>query len=186
MDVSVANGKIAWYVDQQLLLIRYMISHDSGSHGSHVCAQTKATRLIGGLNSFQVMLETKTNRAMALKEVADRVKCFCDELKVIKLKYSQTGEDCLSITEERNKKSDQQTLSSVKTGMTIGQHKFIIDIRLCCMTMDTNISGVMIYLQCFSISEEGVLAVRKIQQQVSLYCYHEKYFYACRYSSLLS
>ena len=123
-----------------------------------IIRQIKALRLVGGLDSFIVTLDTGSDENKSLREVCDRFHSFCNDLKMANLSCEQVSENHLVMAEKGLK--DYVTSDSSSC-----QNRLLLDAFIEC-EVSTSVSIVNVRLESFASNVEGLEMVRKIQRQV--------------------
>ncbi len=112
-------------------------------------------KLTGGATSFIVLLDGGMKMEEARKEVCDRLKCFCEELRDVALSCVQLDESRVEILRRIKKQPENEILCN----------HLLIDA----VVDDKNwvtCSTIEVLLQSFANSQQALEMVRKIQKQV--------------------
>jgi hypothetical protein len=111
-------------------------------------------KLVGGVSSLTVILDTDFNKEEARKEVCDRFKCFFEELRIVELNCVQHRDNHLVISER-----------GMRVGVQANKRHLLMDAYIDSGNSIT-CSSVEVRLESFTSTPEGVEMVRKVQRQV--------------------
>lgn len=142
----------------------------------NVSKRSLATKVIGGLTSFEVEFSDSLSTQEAYLEVAQRISSFCETFKAAKLCSQTVENDTITIEDGTCAHNNHCLLEScLPEGMTDNDKRyFLVDIKLEEVgRIQTNESvkptsnmTICVNLTLFAHSKRGLGIVRKIQSQI--------------------